>query len=90
MKIKGEFILPELVGESKLVPVGRTALQMNGMITLNPVSAQIWRGLDQGASYEEILQGVLDRFDVAPDAARQDLDQFLTELETHGLLEKED
>lgn len=65
-------------------------MQLNGMITLNPVSAQIWRGLDQGASYEEILQGVLDRFDVAPDAARQDLDQFLTELETHGLLEKED
>ena len=77
-------------GETILVPVGRTALQLNGMITLNPVSAQIWRGLDQGASYEEILQGVLDRFDVAPDAARQDLDQFLTELETHGLLEKED
>ena len=73
-----------------MAPLGRTALQLNGMITLNPVSAQIWRSLDQGASYEEILQGVLDRFDVAPDAARQDLDQFLTELETHGLLEKED
>ena len=90
MKIKGEFVLRELVGETILVPVGRTALQLNGMITLNPVSAQIWRSLDQGASYEEILQGVLDRFDVAPGAARQDLDQVLTEFETHGLLEKED
>lgn len=48
MKIKGEFVLRELVGETILVPVGRTALQLNGMITLNPVSAQIWRGLDQG------------------------------------------
>lgn len=51
MKIKGEFVLRELVGETILVPVGRTALQLNGMITLNPVSAQIWRGLDQGASW---------------------------------------
>ena len=51
MKIKGEFVLRELVGETILVPVGRTALQLNGMITLNPVSAQIWRGLDQGHIY---------------------------------------
>lgn len=48
MKIKGEFVLRELVGETILVPVGRTALQLNGMITLNPVSAQIWRGLEPG------------------------------------------
>ena len=33
MKIKGEFVLRELVGETILVPVGRTALQLNGMIT---------------------------------------------------------
>ena len=36
MKIKGEFIMRELVGEILLVPVGQTALQFNGMITLNP------------------------------------------------------
>ena len=59
MKIKGEFIMRELVGEILLVPVGQTALQFNGMITLNPVSAQIWRSLEQGAPYEEILQGHL-------------------------------
>ena len=60
MKIKGEFIMRELVGEILLVPVGQTALQFNGMITLNPVSAQIWRSLEQGAPYEEILRSILD------------------------------
>ena len=29
MKIKGEFIMRELVGEILLVPVGQTALQFN-------------------------------------------------------------
>ena len=50
------------------------------MITLNPVSAQIWRSLEQGAPYEEILRGILDQFDVAEDTARQDLDRFLEEM----------
>ena len=86
MKIKGEFIMRELVGEILLVPVGQTALQFNGMITLNPVSAQIWRSLEQGAPYEEILRGILDQFDVAEDTARQDLDRFLEEMRGRDLL----
>ena len=88
MKIKGEFIMRELVGEILLVPVGQTALQFNGMITLNPVSAQIWRSLEQGAPYEEILRGILDQFDVAEDTARQDLDRFLEEMRGRDLLEE--
>ena len=88
MKIKGEFLMRELVGEILLVPVGQTALQFNGMITLNPVSAQIWRSLEQGAPYEEILRGILDQFDVAEDTARQDLDRFLEEMRGRDLLEE--
>ena len=67
---------------------GQTALQFNGMITLNPVSAQIWRSLEQGAPYEEILRGILDQFDVAEDTARQDLDRFLEEMRGRDLLEE--
>ena len=88
MKIKSEFIMRELVGEILLVPVGQTALQFNDMITLNPVSAQIWRSLEQGAPYEEILRGILDQFDVAEDTARQDLDRFLEEMRGRDLLEE--
>ena len=87
MKIKGEFIMRELVGEILLVPVGQTALQFNGMITLNPVT-QIWRSLEQGAPYEEILRSILDQFDVAEDTARQDLDRFLEEMRGRDLLEE--
>ncbi len=88
MKIKGEFIMRELVGRSSWFPWARRPLQFNGMITLNPVSAQIWRSLEQGAPYEEILRGILDQFDVAEDTARQDLDRFLEEMRGRDLLEE--
>ena len=74
--------------EIRLVPGGKTPLQFNGMITLNPVSAQIWRSLEQGAPYEEILRSILDQFDVAEDTARQDLDRFLEEMRGRDLLEE--
>lgn len=41
MKIKGEFIMRELVGEILLVPVARRPCSLRGMITLNPDAAQI-------------------------------------------------
>ena len=32
MKIKGEFLVREVAGEIIVIPVGRTALDFNGMI----------------------------------------------------------
>ncbi|MDY4968903.1 MAG: PqqD family protein [Lachnospiraceae bacterium] len=87
MKIKGEFILREVAGETLLVPVGETALKFNGMITLNRVSAVIWKALSEQASYDEILGKILDRFDVESDAARRDLDEFLEQMKAADLLD---
>lgn len=86
MKINGEFILREVVGEYVLVPVGDAALELNGLIVTDPVGAQIWRGLEEGLSYDGILSGILDRFEVSADVARQDLNDFLQELKEAGLL----
>lgn len=87
MKIKGEFILREVAGETLLVPVGETALKFNGMITLNRVSAVIWKALSEQASYDEILGQILDRFDVEPEDARRDLDEFLEQMKAADLLD---
>ena len=55
MKIKGEFILREIAGDTILVPVGQTALQFNGMITLEPVGSLIWKDIEAGKTQKEIL-----------------------------------
>ena len=87
MKIKGEFILREVAGETLLVPVGETALKFNGMITLNRVSAIIWKALSEQTSCDEILGQILARFDVEPEAARRDLDEFLEQMKAADLLD---
>ena len=87
MKLKGEFILREMAGDKILVPVGQTALQFNGIIVLQPVAALIWEGLAEGLDELQLLERILERFDVEREEAQEDLKGFLTQLRSNGFLE---
>lgn len=87
MKLKGEFILREVAGEVIVIPVGKTALDFNGMICINAVSEEIWKGLQEGKTKEEILERILEEFEVSPEQAAVDLDGFLLQLRENNLLE---
>lgn len=86
MKINGEFMVREVVGEYILVPVGDTALRFNGIISLNEVSASIWKGLQEGKNKEQLLDAILEEFDVLPEVADADLEEFLQLLQKNQLL----
>lgn len=86
MKLTCEFIMREVAGETILVPVGSTALRFNGIITLEPVGALIWKGLEENKSREEILAQILNEFDVEPQTASNDLDAFLQQLRDNQFL----
>ena len=64
MKLKGEFLVREVAGEIVVLPVGRTALNFNGMICLNTVSALIWKELQEGKTRDEIVKTIVDEFEV--------------------------
>lgn len=87
MKINGEFILRQVAGESILVPVGQTALKLNGIITLDPVGTVIWQQLEAGKNKAEILAQILEQFDVSEAVADADLDEFLEKLKKNNLIQ---
>ena len=84
MKIEKEFILREIAGDYIIVPVGKTALEFNGMITLNDVAVFIWENLERVDSQAELLQLVLDEFEVDEATADADLNGFLSMLLERG------
>jgi hypothetical protein len=86
MKLKGEFLVRDVAGELLAIPVGQTALNFNGMICLNDVSALIWKGLQEGKTKAAILETILNEFDVSHEEAAEDLEQFLQELRSNDLL----
>lgn len=86
MKVNENFIMREIAGESILVPVGQQAKVTDGVVTLNPVAAVIWRALREQPEYEAALKAVMDEFEIDEQQAREDLDEFLKQMQEAGLL----
>lgn len=87
MKLKGEFVLREIMDETIAIPVGNAALNFNGMICLNDVGKIIFAGLQANRAEEAILSEILETFDVSREEALRDLESFLSRLAECGLLE---
>ena len=88
MKLYGEFVVRQVMDNIVAIPVGQTALQLNGMILLNDVSKIIWDCLEQGTDLEHIVMAVTDAFDVSADEARTDILEFCGKLSKLQLLEE--
>lgn len=86
MKLKREFVLREIAGDTLLVPAGKTALDLNGMITLNEVAADIWRMLPDVEDEDAIVRRILDDYDAEETQVRRDVDAFLGQLRELGVL----
>lgn len=86
MKIQGDWILREIAGEHILVPVGATALQVKGMISLTESGALLWAKLREERTEDELVQAVLDEYDVDRVTAAADVTAFLDQLRTLDLL----
>jgi hypothetical protein len=53
---------------------------------LNPAGALIFSLLDGAHTREQIRDAVSSQFDVSPEQAQRDVDTFLRDLESHGML----
>jgi hypothetical protein len=55
--------------------------------TLNPVATVVWQVADGCTPLSEIvLRAVCPEFEVDPEIARRDVEQFVEELSKHGIL----
>ena len=86
MRINGEFIKREIAGDIILVPVGETALKLNGMITITETGSVIWDDIQKGMSKEEIIEHLYSIYDVDREMLQKDLNEFLSVLERHKLI----
>lgn len=86
MKVEKDFVLREIAGDYIIIPTGKTVLKFNGLITVNEVGVSIWKMLQEGATLEQLIQGILDEYDVDEKTAREDIQEFLDQLDKGGIL----
>jgi hypothetical protein len=86
MKIRKELLKREVGGDVFLVPLGKTVYDSNGLFVLTELGAFIWDLLPQAETEEEILQNILQEYEVEEATARKDLTKFLDKLRDMNIL----
>lgn len=79
-------MLRQIADDILAIPVGAMALELSGMVMLNPVSKVIWQCLEQETDLQTVCQAVTDRFEVSPEEALQDAEEFIQQLRAANLL----
>ena len=90
MQIKKEFVLREIAGEYIIIPTGSTALEFNGLITVNEVGVLLWNLLQKDVTLEDLVEGVIAEYDVEEAVAKEDILEFLDSLTKGGILNPEE
>lgn len=87
MHIKEGFILRRVAGQDVVIPMGNNIADFNGIITLNETAAFLWKNLQQDITKEELLDCLLQEYEIDREKAAEDLDELLSVLEERKILE---
>ncbi len=87
MKIKSGYMLREIGGESIVVPVGSRTVDLRGIIKLNDTAAFLWKKLEKECSRQQLVDDLLQEFDVDEQTASHDVDKFIENLNQNNLTE---
>ena len=88
MKYNNEFSVCEVAGQSFLVPTGSKVMDVDKMTDLNDTALFIINALkEREMTKEELLDKLLDEYDVDRATAEADLTEFLTMAEKLGVIQ---
>lgn len=87
MKIKEGFILRKMGGQAVVVSVGAASKIFNGMIKLNETGEFLWQKMNEDVSESELVQALVEEYDVPEEAAKDDVKSFIEILKKPGIIE---
>lgn len=80
MRHNPDFVARQVGEELVLVPVTRSASELESIFTLNEVGARIWNLIPECQSAEEIARRLADEYDVEADEALADVHELVHQL----------
>lgn len=87
MKIKKRLLKRKIAGDAFLVPVGTEVYDSNGLFFLTDVGEFIWDRLEQAQDSRDILQAILEEYDVEESVAQKDVEAFFVKLRTMEIID---
>jgi len=88
MKIKDGFLLREIAGTQVVVPIAERVIDFKGMMVLNDHGLFVWNKLQNECTFDDLLNSILDEYDVDIETATSDLEDFLAHVRKNGALDE--
>lgn len=85
MKLKEGLLLRQVAGENVVLPTG-AQFDLNAMITLNDTGCTLWKRLQTETQRQELVQVLLDEYEVDEQTAADAVDRFLAQVKELDLL----
>ena len=82
------YVHRKVADETILVPVRSNVADLECIYSLNETASRVWELLDGKRTVGEVLQVILDEFEVEPDEAEADLLEIMTQLLAAGAVRK--
>ena len=86
MKLKEGFVIRKVADTYVVVAVGAEAKKHNVMITLNETGALLWEKLSEGADKNDLVNAILEVYDIDEATANTDVENFLEKVNAEGLI----
>ena len=87
MKIKKGFISRQVAGNNVVVATGELSKSFNGVIKLNESGLILWNKLVASADREQLVDVLLEEYDIDRAIAEADVDKFVGVLRDAGAIE---
>lgn len=86
MKISDKFILKTIDDESMLVPVNHDYMSVQKIINLNETSLAIYQMVKEGLDEKQIINKMLETYDVSEDVLKSDVTNVLKQFIELGVI----
>lgn len=87
MKIKNGFTVKRVVDEYMLLPTGDNIKKFGGSVIINEVTAYILELLKKDVTEEEIVNAVVNEYEVGKDVAEGDVQALILKLKDYGIID---
>lgn len=88
MHQRGEFAQREVAGKFVLIPLGKTAEIVPGMITMNGTSKFMWELLKEEQTEESLTKALVEAYGITEERALAAARNFLESMLSYGAIAK--
>ena len=87
MKIREGFVLRNIADEYIVMPTGGNIAKFDGAVVLNEVSAFIFEKLANPMSKEDLVEALVNEYEVDSETAAKDIDSLISKFEEWEIIE---